>query len=73
MAGLGRILVRPYELVLGMGDGVQKGPFLVLLCVDVHLVDDGLHDGLLVISVVDGKAPLIADPVPVTPQNPHTG
>ena len=56
-----------------MRDPCQKSPFLVFLGIDIQLAADFLHQGLLIIRIIDGKTIIISKPVDITPEDTDAG
>ena len=56
-----------------MGNLCQKGPLLIHLGINVQLPAHILHQGFLVICIVDGKIGVISQIVNVSAQDPHAG
>ena len=66
-------IIRCDHFILCMRDPCQKSPFLVFFGIDIQLAADFLHQGLLIIRIIDGKTVIISKPVDITPENADTG
>ena len=61
--GVGRIILRADEVVLGSGNAAVDGVGLVELVVQAESLDDILDDAPAVLGVVDGEVGRVIDPV----------
>ena len=66
------IFLRAYELILCGGDGAHNRPLFVNFCINIQPLADILHQGLLVIGVIDCKIIAVSQAVNVSSQDSHT-
>ena len=72
-SGVFDVLLRGNHPVLCCADGVERGFGRKGLFVKIHIPNDLLHDSLGIRGIVDGKAPVIAQPVDLPAKDPAAG
>ena len=60
------------QVILGIGNGPQNGPFIPFLRIQIQGLQDALHQGSLLTWIDNGKIAIVANMIRISTEDTHT-